>query len=214
MSEQMDQNHREAKKPGDRWVIGVSGASGTVYARRLMQVLLQEVANIELEVVLSESALRVMQEEEGLLLTPSKLSSQSLLNIESAAVRFHNNRDIGACIASGSFTAKGMVIVPCSMNTLGAVAKGLADNLLRRAADVTLKEGRPLIVVPRETPLSRIHLQNMLELQQAGAKIVPAMPGFYHQPKSVEELVDMMVLKITDQMGYHLKISRRWKEDS
>jgi 4-hydroxy-3-polyprenylbenzoate decarboxylase len=197
----------------ERWVIGVSGASGTVYARRLMQVLLEQVPGVELEVVLSEGALRVMQEEENLLLSPAKLTAHTLLGVESDAVRFHNNRDIGASIASGSYRAKGMVIVPCSMNTLAAVAHGISDNLIRRAADVTLKEGRPLIVVPRETPLSRVHLQNMLELSNAGAKIAPAMPGFYHQPKTVNELVSMMALKITDLMGYHLQLVPRWGED-
>ena len=106
-----------------------------------------------------------------------------------------------------------MVIVPCTMGTLAAVANGICDNLVQRAADVTLKEGRKLIMVPRETPLSAIHLENMLKLSRAGVRMVPAMPGFYHQPQSIDQLVDMMVMKILDQMGIHRDLVQRWGHD-
>jgi 4-hydroxy-3-polyprenylbenzoate decarboxylase len=127
-------------------------------------------------------------------------------------VYFYNPRDIGAKIASGSALFDGMVIVPCTMGTLGAIAHGICDNLIHRAADVTLKEGRKLVIVPRETPLSAIHLENMLSLTRVGARIVPAMPGFYHQPAQISDLVDMMVMKIFDQMGIRTDLVQRWKE--
>ena len=124
----------------------------------------------------------------------------------------YNVKDIGARIASGSALFSGMVVVPCSMGTLGAISSGLCQNLIHRAADVTLKEGRKLILVPRETPLSAIHLENMLKLSRIGAVILPAMPGFYHQPVAISDLVDMLVMKILDQMGLSSNLVTRWKE--
>ena len=195
---------------GDRWIIGVSGASGTVYARRLISALVLGVPGIQLDVVITDAAFRVFQEEESLFLSQRNASSEGLLGFPCSQLTFHNNRDIGASIASGSYATRGMIIVPCSMSTLAAVATGYADNLLRRAADVTMKEHREMIIVPRETPLSSLHLEHLLTLSKRGAQIVPAMPGFYTQPRTVAELVDSFVMRLADHMGYKLNIAPRW----
>lgn len=199
-------------KNSKTWVIGITGASGTIYARRLIKALLANEEKIKLEVIVSEAAFRVMKEEEGENLRVGKMNVKDLIGFESDAVTIHSNKNIGASIASGSYLTDGMVIVPCSMKTLAAVACGYCDNLIQRAADVQLKEGRKLILVPRETPLSRIHLENMLKLSQIGVSIVPAMPGFYHEPKTISDIVDLMVMKISDQMGYRLDLTTRWGE--
>lgn len=192
-----------------RWVVGVTGASGMRYALRLLQVLSSSVA--EVHVVFSDSALRVLSEEEGRKLSFSTLSGESLFGEHRENLFFHNSRDIGCSIASGSSLVNGMVIVPCSMSTLGCIAAGAPQNLVHRAADVVIKEGRKLILVPRETPLSAIHLENLLKLSRCGVAIVPAMPGFYAQPKTIEDLVDMMVMKILDCMGIPNSLVARWK---
>jgi 4-hydroxy-3-polyprenylbenzoate decarboxylase len=206
-----------------RWTIGITGASGTVYARRLLQVLVRHVDGIHLDVVVSEAALRVMRDEEDLAAGPGRLTAENLLGFPCDAVdlysdrpngslTLHNPRDIGASIASGSYRTRGMAIVPCSMKTLAAVAHGFGANLISRAADVVLKEGRPLVLVPRETPFSAIHLQNMLRLARLGVAIVPAMPGFYNRPRSIADLVDHMVMRILDQMGFAIDLAPRWPE--
>ncbi|MCB0344405.1 MAG: UbiX family flavin prenyltransferase [Bdellovibrionales bacterium] len=198
-----------------RWVIGITGASGTVYARRMVQAMLENEPLADLHVIFSDAALRVMREEEGISTSINRIDVESLFGpLASDRITTYSNRDIGASIASGSFRTRGMVIVPCSMATLAAVACGYCDKLIHRAADVVLKEQRRLIIVPRETPLSSIHLENMLKLVRAGASMVPAMPGFYHQPASIEELVDMQVMKILDVMGYEIDLVQRWKGGS
>jgi 4-hydroxy-3-polyprenylbenzoate decarboxylase len=205
----------------NRWIIGITGASGTVYARRLIRAVVEHLPGVELDVVVSNAALRVLSEEEGLAISRGQLSAELLCGSASPAVSvhldrparsltLHEHRDIGASIASGSYPARGMVIVPCSMKSLAAIAHGYADNLISRVADVTIKERRPLILVPRETPLSAIHLQNMLRLAKLGVAIVPAMPGFYHQPATLGDLVDLMVMRILDQMGYQVDLAARW----
>lgn len=194
-----------------RWIVAITGASGTCYGRRLISALLEHEQSLEIDVVVSESALRVMREEEAAdLATIGKPSVESLLGFPSNRVQIHSNKNIGATIASGSSEREGMVIVPCSMKTLAAVANGYCENLIQRAADVTLKEGRKLVIVPRETPLSAIHLENMLKLARIGVRVVPAMPGFYNKPVSIADLVDMMVMRIADQMGISLDIATRW----
>ncbi len=198
------------ERQNQRWVVGISGASGMKYALRLLNVLSLEVA--EVHVVFSEPALRVLGEEEGISLSFARLNARALLGEERPNIYFYNPRDIGAAIASGSTLFDGMVVVPCSMGTLGAIAHGVSQNLLHRAADVTLKERRRLVLVPRETPLSEVHLRNMLLLAKMGVAIVPAMPGFYHQPASLADLVDMMVMKILDQMGVPNNLVKRWGE--
>ena len=193
-----------------RWIVGVTGASGIRYALRLLSVLPDLID--ETHVIVSESALRVLQEEEGISSSTSQLSYEKLCGAEGKNVFLYSPRDIGARVASGSMVCEGMVIIPCSMATLGAVAHGVHSHLIHRAADVTMKEGRRLIVVPRETPLSTIHLENMLSLSRAGVRVLPAMPGFYHRPKSVEEIVDMLVMKVLDSMGLDNNLVSRWSE--
>ena len=191
-----------AATSNQRWIIGVTGASGVRYALRLLEVLPQLVG--EVHAVFSDAALRVLNDEEGVAISPATLGYEKLFNAAAPNVTFYNSRDIGARIASGSMLATGMVVIPCSMATLGA--------LVHRAADVTMKEGRKLILVPRETPLSQIHLQNLLTLSRCGVTIVPAMPGFYTRPASVEELVDQFVMKVLDSMGVEHSLGQRWKE--
>lgn len=190
------------------WIVALTGASGIRYGLRLLEVLVE--LEREVHVLVSEAALRVMREEEGRAVSGGRLSAETLLGFESSKLTFHNMRDIGAPIASGSCRVSGMVVVPCSMNTLGAIANGVEQNLIHRAADVTLKEGRPLVIVPRETPLSLIHLENLVAIKRAGARVVPAMPGFYHRPKSVADLVDQLVMKILDQMEIDNDLVTRW----
>jgi 4-hydroxy-3-polyprenylbenzoate decarboxylase len=192
------------------WVVGITGASGMPYALRLLD-LLEQVCR-EVHVVFSDSAFRVLHEEQGVKLKPARLSAEALIGRPSDRLVFYDHSNIGAAIASGSFLTEGMVVIPCSMSTLGAIARGTGTNLVHRAADVTLKEGRRLIIVPRETPLSPVHLENMLLLSRMQVGIVPAMPGFYQKPKTLQELIDMMVMKVLDQMGIHRNLVPRWGE--
>lgn len=196
------------------WVVGITGASGTIYARRLLLALLEIQPQCAIELVVSDAALRVLREEEEISTAVNSTTVERLLGRSAPNIRLHNNRDIGASIASGSYPVAGMVIAPCSMTTLAAVATGYSQTLIHRAADVTLKEGRRLVIVPRETPLSAIHLENMLTLARNGARIVPAMPGFYHRPREIIDLVDMLVMKILDQMGIRADLVQRWKTGS
>ena len=194
-----------------KWIVALTGASGMKYALRLLEVLALS-PGVEIHLIVSEAGARVLREEEGIRFSASRKAVPELLGKECESVTVHHPSDIGASIASGSNLFSGMVIVPCSMGTLAAIANGLSQNLIHRAADVTLKEGRKLILVPRETPLSAIHLENMLKLAKNGVTMLAAMPGFYQQPASVADLVDMLVAKILDQMGIEHSLSRRWKQ--
>lgn len=182
-----------------RFVIGVTGASGSIYALRLIQVLKE--AGHEIHAVVTKSGQRVMEYECGI--------SQDVF--AQRVDRLYDVEDIGAAIASGSFRMDAMVVVPCSMKTTGCIANGISDNLLTRAADVMLKEGRELLLVPRETPLHAIHLENLLKLSRMGVKILPACPGFYHRPKTMDELVDMLVGKICDSLRVEHHLFERWQ---
>ena len=200
----------EQKASDQVWIVGVTGASGVRYALRLMEVLPELVR--EVHVVFSDAAMRVLNDEERMPLNPSNLSYEKLIGREASNVTFYNPRDIGARIASGSMLATGMVVIPCSMATLGAIAHGIPTHLVHRAADVVMKEGRRLVLVPRETPLSPIHLENMLKLSTYGVRIVPAMPGFYHQPTTVDDMVNQFVMRVLDSMGVPNSLGTRWKE--
>lgn len=194
-----------------RWIVGISGASGTVYARRLLEVISKSREDIRIELVISDGAYRVLKEEDELDFSAKAGMIERLVGFSAPQITLHNNRDTGASIASGSFVTAGMIIIPASMNTIAAIAHGLADNLLKRAADVTLKEGRTLIVVPRETPLNTIHLKNLLALSELGVRVMPAMPGFYSRPNTIAELVDHFVMRVLDQMGIPLEdLAPRW----
>jgi len=191
-------------------VVAITGASGTVYAQRLLQRALDHFETIGLTI--SRHAFRVMQEELELEATPADFRPEMLLPGIAGADRiyYHGPHDFDAPFASGSAAPDALVVVPCSMGTLGRIAAGASDDLLTRAADVMLKERRKLILVPRETPLSLIHLRNMLAVTEAGAVVMPAAPGFYHRPQRVEELVDFIVFRILDHLGVRDPSARRW----
>ncbi|MBC8016793.1 MAG: UbiX family flavin prenyltransferase [Sporomusaceae bacterium] len=182
-----------------RIIVGITGASGAIYSVRLIEVLKD--AGCEIHAVVSEPGWQVLEYECGI----------TKQDIAGKVDFLHDINNIAACIASGSFKTDAMVVVPCSMRTLGGIANGIADNLLGRAADVMLKEGRKLILVPRETPFNAIHLANMLTLAQLGVRIVPACPGFYHRPSSLQEVIDMMVGKICDTIGVDHNLFTRWQ---
>ena len=181
-----------------RVIVGITGASGSIYGVRLIEVLKE--TNCEVHAVVTKSGWQVMEYECGI----------SKVDFAKRVDALHDVDNIGASIASGSFKNDAMVIVPCSMKTLGSIAHGIADNLLTRAADVTLKESRPLIIVPRETPVNAIHLENMLKLSRLGVRIIPACPGFYHRPQTLEDIIDMLVGKICDSMGIEHTLFERW----
>ena len=190
-------------------VVAITGASGMPYARRLLQVLCDK--GIQVHLSMSEAALIVIRQELGLELDINNPDIDALVGRSNCPVWYYKVTQLDAPLASGSsFPAGGMVIVPCSMNTLNAVAGGLAMNLIQRAASVALKEGRKLVVVPRETPLTAIHLENMLRLSRAGACVLPAMPGFYHYPKELGDIVDFIVAKILDSLNieHNLRIPK------
>lgn len=180
-------------------VVGITGASGSIYALRLIEVLRQ--AGHEVYAVVTDSGWQVLDYECG-------VSREDL--VKRVAVLYDND-NVGAAIASGSFRADAMVVLPCSMKTAASIAHSMSDNLLTRAADVMLKEGRKLILVPRETPMHAIHLENLLKLAQLGVRIMPAAPGFYHRPQTIEDLVDMLVGKICDQLGIDTDLFARWE---
>ncbi len=219
-------------------VLAITGASGSIYAIRLLEVLLASGRNVE--VCISRAGAQVLKHEldldvdlahfqlEQLLpsgmdlaedskLAPLMASTSNVISsifsesdVSRGAVTYHHMQDFTAGIASGSFRTEGMVICPCSMGTLGSLANGLSSNLIHRAADVHLKERRKLIVVPRETPLSGIQLDNMKRLSDAGVVILPAMPGFYHNPLTIHDLVDFVVSRICDQLGIKVDMITRW----
>ena len=191
-----------------RIVLAVTGASGAVYAQRALQILAD--ADIETHLVISPAAELTFLKERGIEIDSENPQLERLIGKEAPNVVHHNIRNIGASIASGSFQTIGMAILPCSMGTLGALAAGLSLNLIHRAADVCLKERRKLVIVPRETPLSAIHLENMTRLSRMGAVILPAMPGFYHLPKTLDDQIDFVLAKLFDQFNLDFELMNRW----
>ncbi len=196
-------------------ILGVTGASGLIYAVRAIKYLLE--ADYRIELVASRAAGIVWQAEDNIKM-PAEPGAQAQFWRQQAQVPTagtlvcHPWGDVGANIASGSFRTLGMVIMPCSMSTVGKIATGLSSDLLERAADVQLKEGRKLVIVPRETPFSLIHLRNLTALAEAGARIVPAIPAWYHKPKTIEDLVDFVVARVLDQVEIDCVPITRWKE--
>jgi 4-hydroxy-3-polyprenylbenzoate decarboxylase len=183
-----------------RIVVGLSGASGAIYGIRFLE-LLRALPDVETHLVVSEAAKRTIVEE----------TDWAVKDVEALAGRRYDNKDIGAAIASGSFKTDGMVIVPCSVKAAASVAHCLADNLLTRAADVTLKEGRPLILVVRETPLHLGHLRVLTALAEMGAVILPPMPAFYNRPKQIEDLVDHTLARVLDRLGLPQQLVTEWQ---
>jgi 4-hydroxy-3-polyprenylbenzoate decarboxylase len=195
-------------------ILGVSGASGLIYAVRAIKFLL--VANYQIELVASKSTYMVWKAEEDIQM-PSEPLAQEQFWREQAGVpqagklRCHPWSDVGAGIASGSFRTLGMIVMPCSMSTVAKLAVGWSSDLLERAADVQLKEGRKLVIVPRETPFSLIHLRNLTALSEAGVRVVPAIPAWYHKPQTIEDLVDFVVARALDQLDIDCIPIQRWE---
>ncbi len=187
-------------------VLAVTGASGAPYAVRLLEVLARN--RVPVWLILSRHGLRLLEAECGLA-TPEELRKAT--GGDWSSVTHFPDDDRGALPASGSRRTAGMVICPCSMGTVSAVAHGTSRSLVERAADVTLKERRRLILVPRETPLSLVHLRNLTAVTEAGAVVVPAAPGFYHRPAQVSDLVDFIVQRVLDQLGLAIEIAPRWE---
>ena len=191
--------HLVASSVQKRIVVAISGASGAIYGVRLLQIL-RELGHVQTHLTLSDAGLLNLQQE----LDMNRLQVESLADVVYAA------RDIGAAIASGSFQCDGMVVAPCSMRTLAAVAHGLSDNLITRAADVMLKERRRLILMVRETPLNLAHLRNMTNVTEMGVIIFPPLPGLYHRPQTIAELVDHTVSRVVDLLGLPQPKAPRW----
>lgn len=187
-------------------VVGVTGASGAGYAKRLVQCLCE--AGVDVHLILSPNGRRLFFDE----LSIQTISATTILGRDGDRLTIYPYRDVGAQLGSGSFRTDGMIVCPCSSNTLASVAAGLADNLLNRAAAVTLKERRRLILVPREMPMSRIDLLNALRASEGGAIICPASPGFYMLPKSVDDLVDFVVGKLLDLIDVPHTLNTRWND--
>ncbi|MCQ4085800.1 UbiX family flavin prenyltransferase [Saccharibacillus sp. JS10] len=197
---------------GKHWVLGITGASGSIYGVRLAEEMLDQGFTVHL--VISNAGWRVLKEELDLDASSREAELERLFGGRAGQFVYHPVGDIGASIASGSFRVEGMIVAPCSMGTLSSIAHGSSDNLMTRAADVMLKEGHPLVIVPRETPLHAIHLENMLKLSRLGVKMIPAMPAFYHRPRTLEEIVDFLVGKILDSVGIPHNLFKRWGEES
>lgn len=190
------------------YIVGITGASGAIYGVRLVQELLRQECIVHL--VVTEAGWQVFSEELDWDVTNREALLKAHFPAGNAELLYHGLRDFTAPIASGSYRADAMIIIPCSMGTLSGIAHGASGNLLERTADVMLKERKKLIIVPRETPLNSIQLENMYKLSQAGAHILPAMPGFYHKPESMDDLVNFLVGKALDAMGVSHQMFRRW----
>lgn len=208
-----------------RFIVAITGATGVIYGVRLMRELLQQ--DYQVYLTLTHAGETVLHDELGLELQGKSLAEkqaellrylrskgqvdESKMQQFAAGLHFLPIDDIGAAIASGSFLTEGMAVVPCSMSTLSGIAQGRSMNLLERAADVMLKEGRTLLLAPREMPLNAIHLENMLKLSRLGVHIVPPMPGFYHHPKTIEDMIDFVVGKILDRLHIPHTLFQRWE---
>lgn len=193
--------------------VAITGASGTIYARRTLQLLAESGVVDTINLIMSGTAATVAQVELGVNLKDpdaAKLNAWLGLPSDSKLIRYWRLDNLAAKPSSGSNKQAGMIIVPCSMGTLGAIASGAGTNLIHRAADVCLKEGRKLLLVPRETPYNAIHLENMLRLSHAGARILPASPGFYHRPKTIDDLVEHLCFRILDQFDIPHSKKSQW----
>ncbi len=194
-------------------VLAITGASGSPYAVRLLEVFLQ--AGHTVHLTISPAAVEVFEREVGRTIQLNHFDAPAFFGpsppaFDPARLKYHHHRNFQAGIASGSFLTGGMVVCPCSMGTLAALAQGISQNLIHRAADVHLKERRKLILVPRETPLGLVQLRNMLAVTEAGAVVLPAMPAFYTRPQSIADMVDFVVARVCDQLGVDHHLSERW----
>lgn len=193
--------------------VGISGASGAAYSVRFLQALdaLDEVTRIHL--VISKNGFTLIHQEMSIELNEKNFRVDQLIGKQSDKIRFYNNMNFYSPIASGSYPTAGMVIIPCSTGTLGAIASGATSNLIQRGAEVAMKERKKVVLVIRETPLSLIHLENSVRITQAGGVILPASPGFYHRPAQINDLVDFVVARVLDQFELKHQVGKRWGVD-
>jgi 4-hydroxy-3-polyprenylbenzoate decarboxylase len=194
------------------YIVAISGASGAVFGLRLVEALLESGSRVYL--LISKTAFFIIKTETGVDLsgkTEAAVNKKVRKHFSSEDVNYFAETNLAAPVASGSFITDGMFVVPCSMKTLSGIANGYAHTLIERASDVVLKEGRQLILSPRETPLNAIHLENMLKLARIGVGIVPPIPAFYHNPKDLQEIVDFVVGKILDRAGAENRLFKRWQ---
>ena len=187
-------------------VIGITGASGSIYAKRMIEVLASQ--NITVHVISTDTGKKVFHYEIGIKLESWILELQKTY----PHVKLEDNQNLFAGVASGSYGFDAVIILPCSMGTMAEISHGLSSNLLCRAADVALKESRDLIIVPRETPLNTIHLENMCHLSKVGAKIIPAMPGFYHHPQTMDDLINFVVGKVLSYLKIEHQLFKTWED--
>jgi 4-hydroxy-3-polyprenylbenzoate decarboxylase len=190
--------------------VGVTGASGAILAQKTLALLEEDPRVASVHLVVTEAGQRLFMEELGIASGDLKQLPSRILGHAVAKIDVLPNKDVGASIASGSYAVDSMIVIPCSMGTLGAIANGIADDLVARAADVMLKEGRRLVLCVRDTPFNRIHLENMLRAQQAGAVIMPAVPAFYHHPKTIADIVTQYVCRVLAQIGLPQEQMVRW----
>ncbi len=190
--------------------VGVSGASGAILAQKSLELLEADPRVARIHLVMTETGQRLFAEELGIISGDLKQLPARMLGRASAKIEVLPNKDIGASIASGSYAVDSMLVIPCSMGTLSAIANGTSDDLVARAADVMLKEGRKLVLCVRDTPFNRIHLENMLRAHEAGAVIMPAIPAFYHQPKTIDDLVTQYVCRVLAQIDLPQEKMYRW----
>jgi 4-hydroxy-3-polyprenylbenzoate decarboxylase len=189
----------------------ITGASGAIYGLRVLEALLRD-DTVEVHATLSPSAQKVLKVEHGIDVNLHKFNPEALGIANAKKINYHTYDDVAAPPASGSFRMEALAIVPCSMGCVGAIAHGISDDLIQRSADVMIKERRPLIVVPRETPLSAIHLENLLTLAKLGVTVLPASPGFYGKPKSVDDMVNFVVARVLDHLKIDHELGPRWGE--
>jgi 4-hydroxy-3-polyprenylbenzoate decarboxylase len=199
-----------AKAPGLTITIGVTGASGALYAQAILRLLEADARVEHVFLVVSDAGMRLIATELKIVSADAKKLPSLLTGTPARKMELLPNRDVGARIASGSAAVDAMAVIPCSAGALGAIASGIASDLLTRAADVCLKERRPLLLCLRETPLNRIHLENMLRVHDAGAVVMPAMPAFYYQPKNIGEMAGQYVYRVLAQMGLPQDGQYRW----
>ena len=190
--------------------VGVSGASGAILAQKALALLEEDARVARVHLVVTETGQRLFAEELGISAGDLRQLPSRLLGRAAAKIEVLPNKDVGASIASGSYTVDAMLVVPCSMGTLAAIANGTSDDLVARAADVMLKEGRKLVLCVRDTPFNRIHLENMLRAEQAGAVIMPVIPAFYHHPKTIDDLITQYVCRVLAQIGLTQEQMYRW----
>jgi 4-hydroxy-3-polyprenylbenzoate decarboxylase len=190
--------------------VGVTGASGAILAQKMLVLLEEDSRVARVHLVVTEAGQRLFTEELGITSGDLKQLPSRILGHPVAKIDVLPNKDVGASIASGSYAVDAMVVIPCSMGTLGAIASGISDDLVSRAADVMLKEGRKLVLCVRDTPFNHVHLENMLRAQQAGAMVMPVVPAFYHQPKTIDDLVTQYVCRVLAQLGLEQDKMYRW----